>query len=252
MFGAVQHILGQVTQALNVLASGDISRIASASTELPLGASTEVPLDAPLDRDGNWKYVTHIDNTRESIIEMKNEVSCTHKFNCRWTGSKGDCTYKCKIHDVKCPHRIRLITSNNKVFKYEKGSHSANTSTYAIRGIFGRHKSTAATMLKTGCSPAQVQAAYGRGAAHVPTLEQIKNYKRSAKSKRKTFSNNDIQEFFETHCCNSRNDYDVYEEDKLIALNTFAHNGKNNDGKSADNNKFIIDAATNYFILQVQ
>ncbi len=90
------------------------------------------------------------------------------------------------------------------------------------------------------------------GAAHVPTLEQIKNYKRSAKSKRKTFSNNDIQEFFETHCCNSRNDYDVYEEDKLIALNTFAHNGKNNDGKSADNNKFIIDAATNYFILQVQ
>jgi hypothetical protein len=61
-FRAVKHILGQATQALNVPASGDIGRIAS--------SSTEVPLDAPLDRDGNWKYVTHVDNKRESVMEI--------------------------------------------------------------------------------------------------------------------------------------------------------------------------------------
>lgn len=41
-------------------------------------------------------------------------------------------------------------------------------------------------------------------------------------------------------------------EDKLIAVNTFAHNGKNNDGNPTDNNKFKFNAVVNYFKLQVQ
>jgi hypothetical protein len=48
--------------------------------------------------------------------------------------------------------------------------------------------------------------------------------------KRTTFSNNGIQGFFEAHHCGSLADYNSYHDDKIIALNTFAHNGKNNDG----------------------
>jgi hypothetical protein len=75
MFGVVKDILTHITETLNVLVSGESG---SSSTSSP-----EAPPDAPLARDGNWKFVMHTDNTRESIIEMKDCVLITHKFRYR-------------------------------------------------------------------------------------------------------------------------------------------------------------------------
>jgi hypothetical protein len=86
------------------------------------------------------------------------------------------------------------------------------------------------------CTPAQVKAGYpmkGPEAVNLPTVLQIKTICDLYKGKRK-FLNNDIRQYFKTHHRGSKADYDSYEEDKLIALNSFAQRHKNNDGNLVD------------------
>jgi hypothetical protein len=135
------------------------------------------------------------------------------------------------------PSLYQTYSIKDKIFKYEKGKHSSNKLAVQYRGIYAPHKGQATRLLKAGCTPAQVTEGYpikGPEAVNLPTVVQIKNYKRSVRGKRKQFSNNDIQQFFEAHHCGSKADYDSYEEEKLIALNSFAQRHKNNDGNLVD------------------